>query len=394
MNRVPTRIRHGSDTGGAVGRRAFGQVRRLPSGRYQARYQVDALGHVVNAPTTFTTKAAAEAWLRRESVRLEDVAAGVPQPAPVAVVPTFAEYSARWLAERPLRASTARSYRLYLDKHVLPVLGSLRLDAITPEVIRAWHAGLAPDAPTVRARTYAVTKTILGSALAEDLIGAQPCRIRGASNARVATEVMIATPEQVDALYRAMPPRLALAVLFGAWCQLRVGETLALRRRDVDTAAGVVHVRRGVTWQGRTPTFGPPKTRAGERAVHFPEAMGPAVGEHLTKHVGRKPDDLLFPAEPGGQVPVHLSTFSTDVFKVAVRKTDLPATFRFHHLRHTGATLLAQRGGTIAELQRRLGHATPGIAMRYQQSSDERDRALARSLSDLTPRPESEDRGA
>ncbi len=276
-----------------MGRRAFGQVRRLPSGRYQARYQVDALGHVANAPTTFTTKAAAEAWLRREAVRLEGVAAGVPQPAAVGRSPDV---------RRVLSSVASGASIAGLDRAVLPAVsrqarpcgaGFTAVGRDPPEVIRAWHAGLAPDAPTVRARTYALTKTILGSALAEDLIGAQPCRIRGASNARVATEVMIATPEQVDALHRAMPPRLALAVLFGAWCQLRVGETLALRRRDVDTAAGVVHVRRGVTWQGRTPTFGPPKTRAGERAVHFPEAMGPAVREHLDQarrsQAGRSP---------------------------------------------------------------------------------------------------------
>lgn len=363
-----------------MGRRAFGQVRKLPSGNYQARYQADASGRMVNAPTVFSTKAAAEAWLRREAVRLERLASGAPEPVVATRAPTFAQYSARWLAERPLRPSTARTYRVYLDRHALPRLGSLRLDKITPEVIRGWHRTLAPDAPTVRARTYAMVKTILASAMDEDLIGAQPCRIRGASNASVMTEVLTATPRQVEALSQAMRPPLALSVLVGAWCQLRVGETLALRRRDVDTEAGVIHVRRGVTWQAGTPTFGPPKTRAGERTVHMPEAMLEVVREHLVHHVGPRPEDLLFPATPGAEHPVHLSTFST-ALKTAVRKTDLPGTFRFHHLRHTGATLLAQRGGTIAELQRRLGHATPGIAMRYQQSSDERDRALARSLS-------------
>lgn len=365
-----------------MGRRAFGQIRKLPSGNYQARYQYDATGRMVNAPTTFSTKAAAEAWLRREAVRLEQLASGAPAPKPIA--PTFAHYSTRWLAERPLRPSTARTYRHYLNAHVLRRLGPLRLDRITPEVIRVWYRSLAPDAPTVRARTYALVKTILASAVDEDLIDSQPCRLRGASNARVQTEVLIATPEQVAALYRAMPPRLALTVLLGAWCQLRVGETLALRRRDVDTADGVVYVRRGVTWQGRTPTYGPPKTAAGERAVHMPEVMLETVCDHLERHVGRSPDDLLFPAEPGAPHPIHLSTFSTGAVKAAVRRTDLPETFRFHHLRHTGATLLAQRGGTIAELQRRLGHATPGIAMRYQQSSDERDRALASTLSDMS----------
>ena len=89
---------------------------------------------------------------------------------------------------------------------------------------------------------------------------------------------------------------------------------------------------------------------------------------------------MLFPREPGSDVPVHLSTFSTEHFKRAVRSTDLPASFRFHHLRHTGLTLLASAGASVAELQARAGHTTPGIALRYQHARAERDKALAERL--------------
>ena len=54
---------------------------------------------------------------------------------------------------------------------------------------------------------------------------------------------------------------------------------------------------------------------------------------------------------------------------------------RFHDLRHTGATLAAATGATMAELMRRLGHSTPGAAMRYQHAADDRDRAIAEALS-------------
>ena len=54
---------------------------------------------------------------------------------------------------------------------------------------------------------------------------------------------------------------------------------------------------------------------------------------------------------------------------------------RFHDLRHTGAVLAAQTGATLAELMGRLGHSTPGAAMRYQHAAEGRDRALAAKLS-------------
>lgn len=54
---------------------------------------------------------------------------------------------------------------------------------------------------------------------------------------------------------------------------------------------------------------------------------------------------------------------------------------RFHNLRHTGAVLAAQSGATLAELMGRLGHSTPGAALRYQHAAEGRDMELARRLS-------------
>src|SRR5439155_21578951 len=44
------------------GRRAAGSIRRLPSGRYQARVR-DSSGGLEPAPVTFATKAEADRWL-------------------------------------------------------------------------------------------------------------------------------------------------------------------------------------------------------------------------------------------------------------------------------------------------------------------------------------------
>jgi len=53
---------------------------------------------------------------------------------------------------------------------------------------------------------------------------------------------------------------------------------------------------------------------------------------------------------------------------------------KFHHLRHTGAVWAAQAGATIADLQARLGHSTPAMAMIYQHTADERQRLLADAM--------------
>jgi hypothetical protein len=51
-----------------AGKRAFGQITRLPSKRYRARYTgPETVRH--NAPYTFETREDAEAWLAADRVR-------------------------------------------------------------------------------------------------------------------------------------------------------------------------------------------------------------------------------------------------------------------------------------------------------------------------------------
>lgn len=54
---------------------------------------------------------------------------------------------------------------------------------------------------------------------------------------------------------------------------------------------------------------------------------------------------------------------------------------RWHDLRNNGAVLAAQTGDTLAELMGRLGHSTPGAALRYQHAAADRDAEIAKRLS-------------
>ena len=98
---------------------------------------------------------------------------------------------------------------------------------------------------------------------------------------------------------------------------------------------------------------------------------------HLTRNVNGR-DGLLFPAADGTS---HLAPSSLyRVFYPARDKAGRPD-LRWHDLRHTGAVLAAATGATLAELMGRLGHSTPGAALRYQHISQGRDAEIARKLS-------------
>lgn len=75
-------------------------------------------------------------------------------------------------------------------------------------------------------------------------------------------------PREVERLAQAIEPRYRTFVLVGAYAGLRHGELAALRAGRVDTTASTIDVVETRTMgQDGTPTFGPPKSRAGRRTV-------------------------------------------------------------------------------------------------------------------------------
>lgn len=374
---------------GRKGRRGFGYVRKLRSGRWQASYLgPDAKRYTArtpeDGPMTFATRADADGWL---ALRRAEILRGAwlppAEPAPVPV--TFTDYAKPWLAGRDLADRTRDGYAAILRDYILPTFGATPLPSITPAAVRAWHAGLTgkngkPLGPTMRVHAYGLLRTIMATAAADDLIPANPCRVRGAGQVKRAKTIRPAILAELEALTAALPARYRPMVLLAAWCGLRLGELSELRRADVDLRAGIVHVRRGVvtTATGRRVVKGP-KSDAGRRDVAIPPRLIPVVRDHLAEHVGSGRDALIFPAAGGGHM-AHSALYR--VFYPAREAAGRPD-LRFHDLRHTGATFAAATGATLAELMARLGHSTPSAAMRYQHAAADRDAVIAAALSEF-----------
>jgi integrase len=371
-------------------RRSFGQLRRLPSKRWQAFYTgPDTALHY--APSTFETKIDAEAWLTDERRIIASglwVAPAERQYTQITSI-TLASYAGPWLADRPLKPRTREHYQALLDKQILPSLGDKPLKALTPVTIRSWHAELGTKTPTLRAHAYALLRTILATALHDGLIAANPCHIRGAGNSKRVHKIKPLTLPELETLVAHMPERYRLLVLLAAWCGLRFGELVELRRSDIDLKNGRIKIRRAVVRANGEVIIGTPKSDAGTRDVAIPPHLLGAVESHIADHAEVGRNGLLFQATGGG----HLSPSSlygraptrTRVgwgfygARAAAGRPDL----RWHDLRHTGAVWAAATGATLAELMARLGHSTQGAALRYQHAAHDRDAEIARRLSQL-----------
>jgi len=240
------------------------------------------------APMTFDTKLDAGAWL---AAQVRDVDRGTwaaPQPAGEAQgVPTLRNYSASWLAARPLKPRTTLLYRALLDGHVLPGLGDVELTRLTPAAVRGWHASLDPSTPTRRAHAYSLLRTIMATAVSDDLAPTNPCRIRGGGSARTVHTPKVASLAELDVMVQAVPEHRRPLLLLAAWCGLRYGELAELRRKDLDLEAGVLRVQRGVTRASGQTFIGTPKSEAGRRTVAVPAALAGRAGTSPTAAHGR-----------------------------------------------------------------------------------------------------------
>lgn len=376
-----------------MARKTFGSVRKLPSGRWQARF-TDHTGLSRTArtaedkPLTFTTKADAQGWLKareREEYKLS-LLDPAPEPEAVPDVPTLRAYAAAWVPARrsrkgtPLTPATRAHYAHLLTKHIYPVLGDLELSAIDKPAVRAWFADLeTTTGPTACAHAYALLRTILRTAVEDELIGANPAQIRGAGRTDRVREIIVPTVEQVAALAAAVPERFTAMILLAAWCGLRYGEASALQRGDVDIKAGVVKVRRGQTRAAGATHVGAPKSAAGVRDVPIPPHVRAAVRDHLKRHTGPAADALLFPAALGGIMLRSAAGRWYDPARLSLGMAGV----RFHDLRHFAGTYLARAGANTKESMTLLGHSTPAMSLRYQHMVNGRGQDLAAKLSEL-----------
>ncbi len=353
------------------GRRHFGNVRRLRSGRYQASYW--HLGRRYVARTTYATKAEANAFLDKTASTIHGAEWIDPNAGRIA----FEDYANRWLDQRTdLRASTADHYRWLLDRKVIPSFGRQPLVRIGPADVRAWHAELHAATPGVARSAYRLLRAIFNTAVADEIIGKNPCRIRGAGVDR-APERSIPSVTEVAALAEAMPPALGPAVLLAAWGTLRRGEVLGLRRGDLDVERGTVHVQRSLTeLRNGELVIGPPKTAAGNRLIYLPGPIVTALADHLEQFVAPDPAAPLFPATGGMHMRPKTFTLAWDAARNALGLRHV----RFHDLRHFAGTMAAATGASTRELMARGGWSTVAMVTHYQHATEDRDAYLAKAL--------------
>ncbi|MEV6109883.1 tyrosine-type recombinase/integrase [Streptomyces sp. NPDC051940] len=357
-------------------KRQFGSIRKMPSGRYQARYLApDA--RMRPAPKTFPTKKEADEWLAEQQSEIRRGDWIDPELGKV----HFGPYALKWIKERGLSPRTADLYRSLLKHHLDPTFGAVAVADITAGAVRSWRAERLESgvgAPTV-AKAYALLRAVLATAVEDGLRRQNPCRIKGASSVPT-PERPTATVGEVYAIAGAINPRYRLLVLLAGFCGLRWGELIGLHRRDIDTRAATIRVRRAVTeLQDGTRLVKAPKSDAGRRTVGIPAVLLDEITAHLEKYAEHGADGRVF---IGAQRATPRRNHFNRVWRAACAEAGIRG-LRFHDLRHTSNTLAAAAGASTRELMARMGHSTMRAALIYQHAASERERLIRDALNKL-----------
>ncbi len=285
---------------------------------------------------------------------------------------TVEEYLNGWLRDSlrgTVRVSTVERHEINIRVHIVPVLGKLKLKALSPANVRGLHRekldeGLSPA--TVR-KIHSTLHKALAQAVADGLLPRNaahvkaprpaPKEMRPLSEDEAGQLLESARGDSLEALY-------VLAVTTG----LRRGELLALRWDDLDLERATMRVARSLTRDRGRYLMGDTKTKKGRRRVNLTARTVTALKAHRKRQLEQRISysglhedrGLVFCTQTGNIVsPEHVVRRS---FKPLLERAGLPE-IRFHDLRHACATVLLGRSVHPKLVQELLGHATVAMTL-------------------------------
>jgi len=278
---------------------------------------------------------------------------------------TVAQTVERYLAWYKDHRKSYDSVRNLFEAHILPDLGKLPFEALTPIKLRRWHQGIAAKPARLRGgqqreattedakrarkasanHALVALKAALNRAVDDGLVEGPGAwskvkAFRGVDTARA----RYLEPLEIERLLNACPPDFRDLVTAALHTGARFGELVSLRVGDYLPETQAVHL-------AKTKTGAPRHVYLSEEAVAF--------FDRLT--AGRRRSDLVFTkagGTPWGRN--HQSRPMREACNVAGLEP-----IGFHQLRHTYASHYLMNGGSLIALARQLGHSTTRMVEKH-----------------------------
>ncbi|MER7235147.1 site-specific integrase [Streptomyces olivaceus] len=345
----------------------------------------------------------------RELERMRD-AGTVRKPGKPWTVKAWLTHWIEHVAPLAVNDNTMVGYGVAVRKHLIPGLGSHRLDRLKPEHIEAFYAKMQANGskPATAHQAHRTLRTALNEAVRRGHLGKNPVQLAKAPK----TGDYEVEPYSVDEVQRLLKAagqrrnsaRWAVALALG----LRQGEVLGLKWEDIDLDGGFLVVRRsrhraqyahgctdpcgrkaGYCPQRRrsNPETATTKSRAGRRAVGLPEQLVDLLRAHRAAQDAERDTAAekwvaggwVF-ADEHGRSPSHRRDWSE--WKDLLTEANV-RDGRLHDARHTAATVLLILGVPERAVMGLMGWSTTAMAARYQHMVDAVRSDVARQVDGL-----------
>lgn len=296
---------------------------------------------------------------------------------------TLTEWLEQWL-ENELRGSIKPSsyqvYRRQIRRHILPSLGNLFLDQLTPCIVcefveRLEASGLACS--TAKG-IYRLLAASLRCAVEEGLISRNPCR-RLKPHWGEAVEQRVLNRQEQEQLRQVLRRSNEIPALLSLYTGMRLGEVCALKWSDIDWDGRCLTIRRTVQRVAQTVCgnggpktllmLGTPKSIRSQRVLPLPDFLLCLLHNQQKKN-GRS--SYVFgkkerTAEPR-TIQRHLKRMTSALGLHGVH---------FHTLRHSFATRLLELGIDVKTVGALLGHSSAKITLDFYAHSLMEQRRMA-----------------
>ena len=284
------------------------------------------------------------------------------------------DFLTQWLtdsAQPNLREKTYIRYGELINLHVLPTLGKITLQKLTPQHLQKLYNKKRQEgyAPQTVQHIHRVLHRALNDAVKWSLVARNVCDL--VDTPRVPKlEMRALSPEQSQDLLAAVQgDTLEALYVLALTTGMREGELLALQWKDIDFQNGTLQVRRKISRiTNKGFIFSEPKTAKSRRNITLTRMAMESLKQHRIHQNERRlaagptweEYDLIFCNTLGR--PIEVGNMIRRSFRPLLQKAGLPI-IRFHDLRHSCASLLLAMGVHPKVVQELLGHSQISITL-------------------------------
>lgn len=287
---------------------------------------------------------------------------------------TLSDWLYHWLDEIIVsnRAETTLyAYRKIIENHLVPALGNIPVQKLTPLDLQHYYTMLIRDkglSPNTVRRHHDLLSASLHMAVRQEVLPRCPTE-RVEPPRFIPPEIAYYTPAELKTLYTLVEGTwLELIVKLAGYLGLRRGEICGLRWTSVDFSQRKIHICQTRSVAGATIVEKEPKTKASIRALYLTDELYSLLEQEQARQTANRlalgsrwiDSGLVAVDERGNPHSPNVISLSFTRF---VRRNNLPR-ITLHGLRHTFATVASAQGAPLFDIGRALGHSTPSTTGR------------------------------